>query len=370
MKFITTLCLASVTLFSFAQQTNETIDVDGVNRTYVQYLPTGFDLGTESLPVVFCLHGIGDVATNMANIGFNQIADTARFIAIYPQGVANGQGQNSWANGTLFLSSTADDISFFNLMIDDLILNNNADPSRVYASGFSMGSIMSHKLACELNDRIAAIGTMSGTMSSQDLNNCVPTYATPIIHFHGTADATIPYDVGALPSLTLVPATLNFWRDAHGCVTTADSTQIPDVASDGYTVDRFIYQGCTPLSSVEFWRINGGDHEYFYQPFNDFTESIEIWRFFGQWSHSNPAQVGVSPIDQASFSVYPNPSSGQITISSPVIADISIHSVNGQLIQTIGVENGMTPFDLDLEEGVYILSSSDFPEYSQRIVIQ
>jgi len=370
MKLITTISLACLALFSIGQQTNQSMDVGGVNRTYVQYLPSGFDPLTESLPVVFCLHGIGDIATNMANIGFNQIADTARFIAIYPQGAQNGQGQNSWANGTLFLSSSADDITFFNQMIDDLIINQNADPARIYASGFSMGSIMSHKLACELNERIAAIGTMSGTMSTQDLNNCSPSYATPIIHFHGTADATVPYDGAALPSLSLVEPTIDFWRGVHGCASTADSTQIPDVASDGYTVDRFIYQNCTPANSVELWRINGGDHEYFYQPFNDFTEAIEIWRFFSQWTHSNPALVNLDKFNLTSFSVYPNPSNGNITVSSPVKTTIAIHSINGRLMQTIEVGNGFTSIALGLSEGVYILLSEDFPQYSERVVIQ
>ena len=93
MKLLLTLTTLSLTLFSFAQQTNNTIDIGGTNRTYVQYLPSGFDAGTESLPVVFCLHGIGDVATNIANIGFNPMADTARFIAIYPQGLPNAFSQ-------------------------------------------------------------------------------------------------------------------------------------------------------------------------------------------------------------------------------------------------------------------------------------
>lgn len=139
-----TILLVALLLSSilWSQQTNENVDIGATNRTYVQYLPTGFNPATESLPVVFCLHGIGDVSTNMANIGFNQIGDTARFISIYPQGLTNAFGQSSWNNGTL-LSSTANDIDFFHAMMNDMILNYNADPSRIYVSGFSMGSIMS-----------------------------------------------------------------------------------------------------------------------------------------------------------------------------------------------------------------------------------
>ena len=56
---------------SFAQQTNETINIGGINREYIQYLPVGFDATTESLPVVFVLHGLGDINSAMEKSGFN-----------------------------------------------------------------------------------------------------------------------------------------------------------------------------------------------------------------------------------------------------------------------------------------------------------
>ncbi|MFT6503692.1 MAG: polyhydroxybutyrate depolymerase [Crocinitomicaceae bacterium] len=370
MKSTTLLLALLLSSQSWSQQTNENVDIGATNRTYVQYLPTGFNPATESLPVVFCLHGIGDVSTNMSGIGFNQIGDTARFISVYPQGLTNAFGQTSWNNGTL-LSSTANDIDFFHAMINDMILNHNADPSRIYISGFSMGSIMSYKLACEMNNRIAAIGTMSGTMSTEDLTNCVPTYVTPVIHFHGTVDATVPFDSGALPSLELVPATINFWVNAHGCAATSDSTQIFDSAADGYTVDRFVYQNCTPLESVEFWRINGGDHEYFYQPNNDFTESIEIWKFFNKWTHSNPAQAGLETLTANGIAISPNPTDGVIEVTTKEIDVLEVYSTAGKLLHSQAVSAGTTTIDLsELSAGIYVVKLNSLPEISERIVVQ
>lgn len=344
---------------ALSQQTNETADIGGTSRTYVQYLPTGFDSNTESLPVVFVLHGIGDVATNMANIGTNLIADTARFIVIYPQGIPNNFGQNSWANGTL-LASAADDIGLFNHLIDDMILNKNADPTRIYFTGFSMGAIMSHSMACTLNDRIAAIGTMSGTMSTNDIGACNPAYKTPVIHFHGTADGTVPYDASPLPSLSLVPETINFWRGVHGCDAAADSTQIPDTANDGITVDRFVYNNCTPLESVELWRMNGGDHTYFYQPQNDFTEAIEIWRFFSQWQHSNPATASVGSLNANSTKLYPNPTDGMVTIEVDTSEKIEVLNTNGQQITQQQLAVGENQIDLsELSPGIYLVKFSN-----------
>lgn len=371
MKLTTLLITLTFTPLSFGQQTNETVDIDGTTRNYVQYLPVGFDSNTESLPVVFCLHGLGDNATNMSGIGFNQIGDTARFISIYPQGLNNAFGQSSWANGTAFLSSTANDIGFFNALIDDLILNYNADPARIYSSGFSMGSIMSYKLACALNNRIAAIGTMSGTMSTDDITNCVPTYVTPVIHFHGTADGTVPYDANPLPSLSLVPETISFWRNAHGCDATADSTRIDDTAPDGYTVDRFIYDNCTPTNSLEFWRINGGAHEYFYEPVNDFTESIEIWRFFRQWSHSNPATASIESIESSQIMISPNPTDGVIEVSSTQKDQLTIYSTSGVIEHKQEIQSGTTTIHLSkLPSGIYIVKIASQPDFNSKLVIK
>ncbi len=367
---LTILALASILSFSlFAQQTNETITIGPDNRSYIKYLPTGFDQNTESLPVVFILHGLGDVASNMAGVGTNDIADTARFIAIYPQGVQNSYGSNAWNNGTL-LSSTVDDVAFIDALITEMILSHNANPSRIYVTGFSMGGIMSYHLACNLNDRIAAIASMSGTMSTSDISSCVPAYQTPVMHLHGTIDGTVPYDSGALPSLSLVPETMAFWEGVHTCGSTPDSTQIPNTANDGLTVDRFVWTGCTPNESLELWRINGGDHIYFYEPVNDFTEANEIWKFFYKWTHPNPSAVSVNENDaNIQLHLFPNPSKELITVTSSHSTPISIIDVNGKVCLSTKVNAGKTTIDVsELEQGVYLVQSPT--GYAERLVIQ
>ncbi len=369
MKFLLLVAITFSSACLFAQQSNQTISIGGVTRSYVKYLPIGFDPATESLPVVFVLHGLGDTAPNMAGVGTNGIADTARFIVIYPQGTTNSFGSTAWNNGTL-LASTSDDFSFLNVLISTMILAHNADATRIYFTGFSMGGIMTYHMACEMNDRIAAIASMSGTMPSSDLTSCVPAYKTPVMHVHGTADGTVPYSTGALPSLSLVPQTIEFWRNVHTCATTADSTQLPNTANDGITVDRFVYTGCTPDESLELWRMNGADHIYAYQPVNDFTEAKDIWRFLRKWTLSNPAGLSTVEIPgEFNVHVFPNPAKGSVTVSSASAIEISLLDVNGKVCLNQEIPVGETTVDVsNLDAGVYVVQGSN--GYSERLVIQ
>ena len=84
MRLLTTLLLICSLNTVLAQQSNHSVTIGTVNRTFIKYLPTGFNPSTESLPVVFCLHGLGDNAQNMSGIGLNIIADTARFYLRMP----------------------------------------------------------------------------------------------------------------------------------------------------------------------------------------------------------------------------------------------------------------------------------------------
>ncbi len=356
MNKIFTLPIFLFSVFAaFAQLTNETISINGVTRSYKLYIPSGFNSLTESPDMIIIMHGLGGTNTDMVGAGFNYIADTARVIAVYPQALNNSFGMAAWNNGTI-LGSTADDLGFMHELINKGLSDFNVNPARVYATGFSMGSIMSHHMACAMNQRIAAIGAMSGTMPTSDISSCVPTYKTPVIHLHGTADGTVPYSGAALPSLSLVPQTIAFWQGVHGCDATADSTRLPDTGTDTITIDRFVYDNCNPVQSLEHWRFNNADHVYLYKPVNDINEMIEVWLFLRKWNHSNPSTLGLENQDLLALTISPNPSNGLIQINGNYTGIVQVIDLKGGIVYEQQIQTGSSQLDLSaLNKGVYLI---------------
>ncbi len=369
LSFISLFCTTNI---NFAQTTSHTITIGTDVRTYYVYRPVGFNQQTESLPVIFALHGLGGNASQMMLAGFNQIADTARAIVVYPEGKLNSYNQQAWANGTA-LQSNANDVQLINVLIDTLYYRYNIDLSRVYVAGLSMGGIMAHRLGCKLSNRIAAIASMTGTISTDDLTNCTPTFHMPVIHWHGTADGTVPYDSGQLPTLELVPATMHYWLSKNNC-TPIDSViiAIPDNVNDGYTIDRIEYSNCPGTVKVELWRINNGPHTWYYQPANDADGAKEFWRFFRQFQHSSPAPASIRETNEnSSLNVFPNPSyNGWIQFDGITnSADVEVYNLQGKLVFKTEIKLNEKLFIEN--KGVYlvkVIQANTFSVY--KIIVQ
>ncbi len=371
MKKFLFIILVSLSSIGFAQQQESmSMQFDGLNRIYFRYVPAIYDSST-AVPLVICLHGLGDTITNFVNIGMNFVADTANFIVLTPQAISSSFG-SAWNSGASYygyiLNSNVDDVGFLNALIDTTMASFNIDTNRIFVTGFSMGGFMSNRMACELNSRVAAIASVSGTIGTS-FNPGIPP-AIPVCHFHGTADGTVAYtgDAYGMDAEELV----NFWIGVDNCDTVPIIDSLPDIAADGKTVVHYKYDNGDNGSEVEFYKVIGGDHEWLTQPTNDISYTVEIWKFFSQF----PEDISQSIDIQQSESIYlfPNPSSGTLFVSfgeKNKNGTLSIYSQSGALVKKISVFGTNQILHLDnLHQGVYFIRfSNDETQITKRIVL-
>jgi len=94
-------------------------------------------------------------------------------------------------------SRNVDDSAAIRAMLADIQSNFNVAAGAIFASGFSNGSIMSHRLACEVAEKFAGIAAFSGGSGEFDSNlvqyfGCNPSRPIRILHFHATNDRNYP----------------------------------------------------------------------------------------------------------------------------------------------------------------------------------
>ncbi len=309
MKYFLLLIMfvCSATIAS-AQTITGSIQHDGLERSYRLYVPPNLPQNSHP-PLVFNLHGFTSNAQQQELYsGMNAVADTAGFIVCYPDGIGN-----AWNIGVAG-GSTADDIGFIAALIDKFHLENNIDLERVYSCGLSNGGFFSYRLACEMGDRIAAIASVAGSMTTAMLDECSPQRPMPVMEIHGDADPVVDYN-GAIGN-SAVRDVFDFWTSNNHCLWPANIGDIPDVApNDQCTASFEFYYVCTDLAGVILVTIHGGGHTWpgafptvvFGPTCQDFNASREIWVFFRQFHLELPSATSGTIVPSVDFQAYPNP---------------------------------------------------------------
>ncbi|MCX5746251.1 MAG: hypothetical protein NT062_27555 [Proteobacteria bacterium] len=160
-----------------------------------------------------------------------------------------------------------DDLRYFDDLLVELGATIPVDAARVYLTGISNGGAITHRLACQRPDRIAAIAPVAGANECADDGD--PCDArVPVRAFHGTADPCWAYDGGDGACLqddgapkTAVAATMAGWAARNGCAPT--STDAPRAArdpDDGTTATLRTWDGCA--AATELFVIDGGGHTW------------------------------------------------------------------------------------------------------------
>ena len=253
MKILLILFL-STNIFS-AIMTEEKLIHDDVERTYLKYIPTGYQ---KNVPInlVIGLHGYSGSASGFEKETtgmFNLSAEKYNFIGIYPQGdfFYNKSDQNysfisSWNelssskgvgpnreicvsdaviypkypncknNNRCSWTSCSDDIGFIKNIIE--AIKKNYDIKKVYVLGMSNGGMMAQALACEYPHLFSGVANVVG-MQHLGLS-CVPNSPVSFILYGGANDVVVPpVKIKSYDGYLYEPIknTFSNWSDKFGC---------------------------------------------------------------------------------------------------------------------------------------------------------
>ncbi len=363
MKYITILLLLIEISFPIsAQQTIDgSIMHDGIQRDYILYIPAIYN-GNTDVPLVLNFHGFGSNANEQMHYGdFRDIADTEGFLLVHPEGTLLN-GEQHWNVGNFTTGSTVDDVGFTEALIDQLANLYAINLDRVYSTGMSNGGFMSFLLACQLSEKIAAIASVTGSMTPYTYDACSTQHPTPILQIHGTSDSVVPYDGDITWTLSIVDV-LSYWINYNNCDTNPTITTFPDIYPlDGSTVDHFVYSGGDNGVTTEHMKVIGGDHTWPGSAFNfpgtnyDINASMKIWQFFSRFDINGT--LSVNEFENRQVIIYPNPTNSKINLSLNFSKELNyeLFSSLGELLIIGTIKTNNQEIDLsNLSPNIYYL---------------
>ncbi len=284
--------------------TKEKQFLDDSDRWFLITTPDDLDADTP-LPLVLDIHGLAEGAdvhslmTELPEYGQDQ-----GFLVVSPHGTGSPV---RWEVDPDIEANA--DLQYMEALLDQLEAEQCIDLSRVYATGLSMGGMMSSILGCTMADRITAIAPVSGLLHPA---SCDPSRPVPVLSFHGTDDPILLFNGGVgerlgnilgdggtidlqatgevdIPEADLdgegYPEAAQAWATGNGCTGDPQDEDVTDTLIER-TWD------CPADGPVEFFIIEGGGHTW---PGSEFSNKLAnimgptdmdtnaneaIWRFF------------------------------------------------------------------------------------------
>lgn len=289
------LIVAAVTATASAAERDRALAVGGLARTYALITP---DKAVGPFPLLIVYHGGGQTAERARRYTrFDEWAVREGFAAVYPQGIGN-----NWNDGRVSddlgarAAAQGDDVEFTLQLIETLVQEGVADPSRVFLVGASNGGMMAMRAACELGPRIAGIGVVVANMP---VDWTCGAKRMPAIFVHGTDDEFMPYGGGQvaagktrrdLGQVRSVDETIAVFQKLNGCAGVKETKTFDEVGRDKTAAVITDYD-CkdAPLRQIE---IQGGGHTWpgartsiladwlLGNTSDEVSATAEIWDFF------------------------------------------------------------------------------------------
>ena len=276
--------LSCIPYGTYTQKCN--IKHKNLDRYYLIYKPSSVS-NESNIPLLFSLHGYGSSAEfHKSYTGYESLSEQEKFIVIYPQGykleTALANSSSHWNSGAWTVGSNVDDVDFIKTIIEIISNQNSIDQNRIYSTGMSNGGFMSYHLACNLSHKIAAIASVTGSMSKQTLNLCEPSHPTSVLQIHGLLDFVVPYNGNNAVGMTSIDEVLDFWAAFNAC-NPNPLTAVNDYFNEKGSIEFVQYDSCLNDVEVNLLRLPNMNHTW--PSLNNYNISAtqEIWNFLSRF---------------------------------------------------------------------------------------
>jgi polyhydroxybutyrate depolymerase len=226
----------------------------------------------ERRPLLVFLHGLGGSgAEALRDPEIRALAERGRMVLVAPDGTFDRAGRRFWNAGRACCNmdeKAVNDVARLEDLISRWLERPEIDPARAYVVGFSNGGFMAHRLACLMDDRLAAVVSISGAGRAPD-EACGPVSSIAVLEVHGDADPIVSYQGGrvfndrSLASHPSAPQTFQDWAERLGCpVSSAPKVATLDLDPrlPGAETRVESYPDCTS-GAAELWTVRGGNHQ-------------------------------------------------------------------------------------------------------------
>jgi polyhydroxybutyrate depolymerase len=293
------ISLLVVSLSVTAQENDATtrleIEHDGDTYEVRVYVPSSYDGSTE-VQLMLAFHpGFSSAEAMQRLTDFDRLAEESGVIVAYPDSIVGywdyGVSLPEWDT----VRDVRDHLGYAE-KVYEMLLEEYAI-SEVYLAGFSNGSRMVMRLACEHVDWFSGAGVVAAGISSEVVAACPEDASLPIYYEHGTDDTVVPFegkpltDGGQVISYAL-PATdmTTFWALQNECELEPDVSNLDDPnPDDAVSVREILFDDCATGNPVLFYAMLGGSHGWSgavtllqvedYVPSHNTSEAM--WTFFG-----------------------------------------------------------------------------------------
>ena len=250
-------------------------EADGQDRQALLHIPTT-PPPERGYPVLVALPGYSTSAPEFERYsGLSDKADRSGFVVVYPEALGDPREWHLAGAMSFHPEFTRSDHEFIGELVDWLGSSRCVDAGRVFLVGHSQGGGMAADLSCELGERLAGIGLVSGLYLSLP---CQAPRPIPMVAFHALDDPVLPYAGGTVagapadyPQVLPVDDVLDQWAVHDQCTgdpvvsrleagAGRDADSRPDADGGPSAGSLLTWRDCS--APVLFYRLTSGGHQW------------------------------------------------------------------------------------------------------------